>query len=143
MAKHLNKKFTEQEVIEILERYLALEIGAQEAQDLLKIKRRRFFDLLKNYREAPESFTLKHLRAKPPRELTKTSVKKIEQELKKEKRLIENKEIPIRWYNYSYIQNRLAEDHGVEVSLSSVIRYAKKKGFIKENHPRNAMIGKS
>lgn len=143
MGKHLSKQFTEQEVIDILERYLALEIGVQEAQDLLKIKRRRFFDLLKNYRQAPDNFTLKSPRAKPPRVLSDVTIDKIEQELQKEKNLIEDKDIPVRWYNYSYVQTRLIEEHGLDVSLSSVIRYAKKKGFIKTNLLRNRMITKS
>ena len=143
MGKHLSKQFTEQEVIDILERYLALEIGVQEAQDLLKIKRRRFFDLLKNYRQASDNFTLKSPRTKPPRVLSDVAIDKIEQELQKEKNLIEDKDIPVRWYNYSYVQTRLIEEHGLDVSLSSVIRYAKKKGFIKTNLLRNRMITKS
>lgn len=64
MGKHLNKTFSDREVVDILHRYLIGEIGSREAQDLLKIKRRRFFDILKIYRDNPKGFTLASKRKK-------------------------------------------------------------------------------
>jgi hypothetical protein len=143
MGKHISKTLTDKQAIEILERYLCNEIGSEQAQALLNIKRRRFFILLKNYRENPKEFSLVSKRSKPPRQLPKRTEQKIEQELKKENRLIEDKNNPIRRYNYSYVKTRLEEDHGIEVSLSTIIRRAKKRDSIKKNHPVKTMIGKS
>jgi hypothetical protein len=142
MSKHIRKLFNEEEVIEILNRYLQGEIAVEQAQALLKIKRRRFFDILKFYRTDPDQFSLAYKRKKPTRQLPIKIESKIEEALKKEKLLIEDKHTPIRRYNYSYIKNKL-EKENVQVSLSSIIRRAKKKGFINSRNRKRILIKKS
>lgn len=142
MGEHLRKKFSAQEVIEVLDRYLAAEIGPNEALALLKIKRRRFFDVLKLYRENPKEFSLTYKRSTPARQLPKNIDQKIESALKKEKQLIDDKNNPVRRYNYSYVKTRLEKDGEIEVSLSSIIRRAKKKGFINRSRPEKNMTAK-
>ena len=57
MGAHLHKRLSVQEVKEVIERYLSREIGVDHVLALLKIHRRRFFDLLKRYRKAPDLFS--------------------------------------------------------------------------------------
>ncbi len=47
----LHKRFTSQQVKELLDRYAKNEIERNYIQEILKIKRRRFFVLLKQYKE--------------------------------------------------------------------------------------------
>ena len=58
MAKHLHKKFTDEHVISLLQKYLTHEIELPYIFDILGIKRRRFFSLLKKYRQDPEHFSI-------------------------------------------------------------------------------------
>lgn len=143
MGKHLRKLFSAKEVKGILKRYLLREIGVEHALALFKIKRRQFFKLLKVYRENPEGFSLEYKRNRPTNQIDPKTEQRILTELKKEKELIGDKRNPIRFYNYSYVQNVLEEKHGVDVSLSTIIRRAKKADFMKKRNPERATTGKS
>lgn len=143
MGKHLRKLFSEREVKEIFERYLSREVGTGQALALLKIRRRQFFKLLKAYREFPNSFSLDYKRKIPPRQLDEKAEKKIVSELEKEARLIEDKNNPIKNYNYSFIRETLEQKHDVRVSLSTIIDRAKKGGFIRKRNSESRMTGKS
>lgn len=143
MRKQLHKKFDTKQVVEIFERYLSGEIFQDQAQALLKVSRSRFFYLLKGYRENPESFSVEYQRKKPTRSLNKKVEDKIIKALEQEKKLIENKENPIRDYNYSFIRETLERKHGIEVSLTTVINRAKKMNFIRSERSRSDMTGKS
>jgi hypothetical protein len=70
---------------------------------LLKIRRRRFFKLLKVYRESPEDFSLDYKRKTPPLKIDEKSEANIIKELKKENAIIEDTSNPVKFYNYSYI----------------------------------------
>ena len=132
MGKHLRKLFSEKEVKEVFERYLSREIGTEQALALLKIRRRQFFKLLKAYRESPNSFSLEYKRKTPPRKIDEKTEKKIESELKREAKLIEDKNNPIKNYNYSFIRETLEQKYDVHVSLSTIISRAKKMGFTRK-----------
>ena len=140
MGIHLRSRFTTGEVIEVLERYLAGEIGINESLLLLNIKRRRFFKILKNYREGKEDFVLSEQRSKPTRNLPKEMDQKILEELAEEKRLIDDKDTPVRFYNYSYVKNRLEEKYEMTISLPSIIGRAKKTDITKSVHRGDRMI---
>lgn len=142
MGKHIRKRFSENEVMALLERYLSGEIGAEEVQALLNIKRRQFFALLKKYRQGPQSFSLAFTRSTPTRQLPQSVEDKIAEALHKEYQLVTDKNNPIQRYNYSYVKTRLAEDQAVQVSLSTVIRRAQKKVFINRSFLVNTMIEK-
>lgn len=143
MTKHLHKRFSTEEVKEIFKRYLSKEIENKQAIALLKIRRTQFFDLLKKYRQNPSNFSLAYQRKNSPRQIDGQAEKAIIRELKKEKSLIENKDNPIRNYNYSFIKETLAEKHDVKVSLPTIINRAKKLGIIKNKKSANATTGKS
>jgi hypothetical protein len=56
----LHKRFTSEQVKELLDRYTKNEIERNYIQEILGIKRRRFFVLLKQYKEHPEHFTVQN-----------------------------------------------------------------------------------
>src|SRR3989344_5136770 len=46
-----------------------------------------------------------------------------------EKKIIDNKDVPVRSYNSSAVHDTLKEKHGVEVSVPTIIDRAKNLGF--------------
>ncbi|MFQ5835957.1 MAG: hypothetical protein ACE5HR_08575, partial [bacterium] len=74
------------------------------------IKRRRFFELLKEYKRSLARFSIQYERKKKTRKISEEVEEYIISELKKEKKLIEDKEIPITFYNYSYIKDQIYQN---------------------------------
>lgn len=142
MAQQLHKQFSNQEVKAVLEKYEKKVLALEEVLIFLKIKRSRFFVLLKQYREDPESFSIEFKREKAPRGIDPKSEKKIASELKKEAELIADQRNPVRFFNYSYLKGILEEKHGVKVSLPTIISRAKKMGITKRGKSGRSMIGK-
>jgi len=142
MGKHIRKLFADKEVKEIFERYILREIGVEHAIAFLKIRRRQFFKLLKGYRECPDRFSLEYKRVAPPRKINAKSEAKIIHELKKEAKMIGDKSNPVQSYNYSYLKEILEEKHKVVVSLPTIIRRAKKMGFIRKRDLGSRMTEK-
>ena len=142
MTKQIHKQFSNEEVRSILERYGRKILGLEESLIFLKLKRRRFFDLLKKYREDPEHFSIEFKREKAPRGIDAKSEKKILNELKKEAALIEDKSNPVRFFNYSYLKNILETKHGVKVSLPTIISRARKMGITRRERPGRSMTEK-
>ncbi len=124
----LHKRFTSDQVKEFLERYLNKEVERTYIQEILTIKKRRFFTLINQYKEDPQHFSVQYQRATPPR-ISKDLEQNILKELSIEKGIIQNKEIPLKSYNYSFIKDRLKKEYRQKVSLTTVIRRAKKHGF--------------
>jgi hypothetical protein len=125
----VHKRFTSDQVKELFERYLKNEVQREYLQEILGIKKRRFFILLKQYREIPQGFTIQYQRRTPSRGLSPKIEKNILRELAIEKKTIEDKNIPLKSYNYSYIKNRLQTTYRQKVSLNTIIHRAKKHGF--------------
>jgi len=133
----LHKRFTSDQVKELLERYLRDEIERKHLQEILGIKERRFFALVKQYRKDPHHFTLQYHRASPPR-ISGALEKNLLFELSIEKDIIQNKDVPLSSYNYSYIKDRLGNTYRQKVSLTTIIRRAKKHGFYLKKPQRSA-----
>lgn len=93
---------------------------------LLGISRAQFFNIWKRYQIDPNNFQLVTQRKKAPRALDKKTNKKIIQELKKEKKILQDPKNPVRFYNYSYLKQLLEEKHGIKVSVPTIIDRAKK-----------------
>jgi hypothetical protein len=125
----VHKRLTSDQVKELFERYLKNEVQRKYLQEILGIKKRRFFILLKQYRETPQRFTIQYQRRTPSRNLSPKIEKNILRELTLEKKTIENKNIPLKSYNYSYIKNRLQSTYHQKVSLNTIIHRAKEHGF--------------
>lgn len=124
----LHKKFTDAQVKELFARYGKGEIPRRYIQEVLGIKERRFFALLGQYRKNPDKFSIQYQRRQPPR-ISEQTEKTLLKELAVEKKIIEDKDTPVRRYNYSYIRDILADKHKRAVSLSTIIDRAKKYGF--------------
>ncbi len=124
----LHKRFTSDQVKELLERYLRNEIERKHLQEILGIKERRFFALVRQYRENPQHFTIQYHRASSPR-ISQALEKNLLFELSIDKDIIQNKDVPLTSYNYSYIKDRLGEKYRQKVSLPTIIDRAKKHGF--------------
>ena len=129
MAKQLHKRFTTSQIIALLEKHESKEIELSYILNILGISRRRFFNILKSYREDKDNFSIGYKRNNSNNKIDKNIEKNILAELKIEKDLIEAEDNTIRSYNYSYIKDRLEENYKSEVSLPTVIDRAKKGGF--------------
>ena len=74
MAKQLHKKFTDSQVKELIERYLKKEIERKYIQEILGIKKRRLFELVKSYRENPDKTTPAYLIVKSIQDMDQYSI---------------------------------------------------------------------
>ena len=133
----LHKRFTSDQVKELLERYLRNELERTYIQDILGIGRRRFFTLVKEYRENPHQFNIQYERTSPPR-IPRGLEETLLSELSIEKNLIQNKDVPLKSYNYSYVKDRLQKQYRQKISLTTVINRAKKHGFYLKKPKRTA-----
>jgi hypothetical protein len=131
----LHKEFTDTQVKELLERYVKREIKIQYVLEILGIKRSRFFVLLKHYREC-HGFSIQYGRKAKTRKISESIEQNIVRELQIEKKLIQDKEIPLRQYNYSYIRDLLREKYHQKVSLSTIIDRAKKHDCYVKRKPK-------
>ncbi|MFH1940040.1 MAG: hypothetical protein ABIK21_07850, partial [bacterium] len=129
MSKQLHKNFTDEQVKLLLKSYMDKEIKINYILSILGIKRSRFFELLSRYKKDPDNFSIQYNRKTINRKINQAIEANIIQELKIEKGLIKNKDIPIKWYNYSYIKDILENDYHQKVSLSTIINRAKTNGF--------------
>jgi len=129
MVHQLHKRFPDQQVKSLLQRYLDKEIKLNYIIEILGIKRRRFFQLLKEYREDSENFSIAYKREKRTRTISKEIEENILKELSIERGLIGNRDMPIRSYNYSYIRDQLWSKYGQKVSVPTIIDRAKKNNF--------------
>lgn len=125
----IHKRFDDKQVKALLEKYIKTEVERKYIEEILGIKKRRFFELLKSYKENPDSFTVNYKRKKPTRSIDKKTEEVILAELKIEKDLIDLDYNPIADYNYSYIKDRLESKHDTTAALPTIIDRAKKHGF--------------
>jgi len=137
MVKQLHKRFSTQEVKMLLEKYLNEKVKLIYILEILKIKRSRFFELLKQYKSDPDNFSIRYKRKNTTRRISEEVEKNIISELEKEKNLIEDKEIPITYYNYSYIRDQLYQNYRQKAALSTIISRARKQGFYRPRKKKN------
>lgn len=129
MAEHIHKKFTDEQVKDLMQRYLTGQLKRQHIQEVLKIGPTRFFALVKRYRQDPQKFSIQYKRYQPTRSIEPGVERNILKELKVAKGFIDNKDMPIWSYNYSFIKNDLANRYKQRVSLPTIIKRAKEHGF--------------
>ena len=96
---------------------------------ILRIKKSRFFELLTGYQKDPDNFSIQYKRNTSNYRIDREIETNIIQKLKIEKDLIKNKDIPIKWYNYSYIKDLLEQKYNQKVSLPTIIDRAKRNNF--------------
>ncbi len=142
MGEQIHKRLSDEQAKMIMEKYLARELSATHAMELLSLKRRQFFEWAQKYRSDPEGFSIGYRRNGTNRQLDERVHAHILQEFEKEKALIEDPSIPIRFYNYSYIQDQLRERYQEKVSLPAIIDRAKKTAITSQNRIRPSTTGR-
>lgn len=134
----LHKKFTDSQVKELMERYLQKEVKRTYLQEILGIKKRRFCTLVRRYRQNPDKFSIQYKRKKNPRTLDQKTENNILKELRFEQKLIKNKDVPLKSYNYSFIKQHLETRFKQKVSLPTIIDRVKQHGFYLKRPKRKA-----
>lgn len=134
----IHKNFTDEQVKVLMERYLKKEVTRIYLQEILGIKRRRFCVLVKEYRQNPVGFSIQYQRRRATRTISLATESNILKELKFEQKLIKDKDVPLKSYNYSFIQNQLQTKFNQKVSLPTIIDRAKKYGFYLNKPKRKA-----
>lgn len=129
MSKHIHKRFTNEQVKDLMKRYEAGELTRNHIQQILGIGQTRFFALIKIYRNSAKAFNLEYCRRTPTRRINPKIERRILQELKASENLIEDKNIPLWRHNYSFIRQTLMEKDKQKVGLSTIIRRAKEHGL--------------
>src|SRR3989338_4448445 len=124
----IHKQFSTEQVKDLFKRYMDKQIERDYIQDILGIKKAHFFRLLKEYRGNPDSFSINYIRTSPKR-LSPDVKASILKELQIDKEAIENKNIPLKYYNYSYVKDRLIKVYHQSASLPTVIKYAKEHSY--------------
>ena len=136
MASQIHTKFTTQQIKELLQKYLNKEIERKYLEQILGIKKAMFFRILQSYRSNPEAFSVEYKRSGKTRSIAPEIKNNIIKELSIDKKAIENKDIPLYRYNYSFVQKRLKKNYGQSVAVSTVIQHAKNNGFYLPNRPK-------
>jgi hypothetical protein len=134
----LHKNFTSRQVGNLIYRYLQKEVERNYIQEILGIKKTRFFALVKKYKKDSKNFSIEYRRGKATRKIPKKVEDNIMKELKIEKKLISNPQVPLKSYNYSYIKDRLALKYGQKISTPTIINRAKKAGYYLKKSKRKA-----
>ena len=134
----IHKEFIDSQVKELIERYLKNEIERKYIQEVLGIGKTRFFALIKDYRKNPNEFSIQYRRKIKTRKILESIEHNIIKELQIEKKLIQDKDIPLRYYNYSYVKDLLETKYNQKVSLPTIIDRAKKNDFYLKRKPRKA-----
>ena len=125
----LHKKFVDSQVKELFLRYLKKEVERKYIQEILGIRKSRFFALANKFRENPDGFSIQYQRETAPHEISRDIEENIHKELSFEKKLIQDPNIRLYSYNYSYIKDLLLKEYNQKVSLPTIIDRAKKYGF--------------
>lgn len=121
MTKQLHKRFSTKEVKIFLKKYLTENVKLMYILEILQITQGQFFRLLKAYRKNPDGLSIEYKRTRASRRIKERIEKNIIGELTMAKRLIEDKDIAVVFYNYSYIKDQLEDKYQQSVSLSTII----------------------
>ena len=125
----LHKRLSQTQIETVIENYLSKQVTVEQAAGMLDLKRAQFFNVLKQYRDNPDTFTIQPPVRQGRHVISAEAEARILEELQKEKQMIENPKMTIRTYNYSAVQDILEEKHQVGVSLSTIINRAKEHDF--------------
>ncbi len=87
MAEQIHKKFTDEQVKDLMKRYLKGELKRTHIQEVLNIRPTRFFALLKRYRNAPGIFSIQYKRSGVTRTIDPEIGENILKELKPQRPL--------------------------------------------------------
>jgi len=134
----VHKSFTDSQVKELMERYIRKEIPRKYILEMLGIKKSRFAILLKRYKKSPQNFSIQYHRKRKSRIISSAVENNILKELKFEQKLIKDKEVPLKSYNYSFVKEQLKVKFNQQVSLPTIIDRAKKHDYYLKKPKRKA-----
>jgi len=117
IMEQLHKKFADNQIIELITRYLKKKIAGKYLQEILGTRKTRFFALAKRLKTDSENFSIMCSRKILTRKISKDIEKNIVKVLNIEKKLIKAKDVPIKYYNYSFIKDILEQKYHQKVSL--------------------------
>lgn len=129
MASQIHTKFTTDQVKELLRKYVDGAVKRKYLQEILGVGKSRFFEIIQSYRKDPKTFSVDYKRSSEAKRIAPEIQDNIIKELAIDKNAIQNKDVPLYKYNYSYIQKRLETKYKQSVSLNTVINYAKDNDF--------------
>ena len=139
----IHKKFTVEQVKVLFAAYEGGHISRDEIERTVGIGKTRFFTLLKQYRGHPDTFQIAYERKSKAR-LSAELEEQIRLELQRDKKMVEDPELPISSYNYAALADRLKKI-GVNVSTTTIINRARKQGCYqakkkkKDHHDREVI----
>ena len=102
----IHKKFTDEQVKDLMKRYLNKEVERKYLQEIFGIGKSRFFELVGLYRQNEDGFSIQYTRKVKTKRISQSIENNIIKELKIDKKIIENKDTPVNRYNYSYIKTQ-------------------------------------
>jgi hypothetical protein len=139
----LHKQFSVEQIKVLFTSYEQGHISRNEIENTLGINKTRFFALLKQYRNNPDTFCIDYRRTNRSR-LGEQAENIIHHELLRDKELVDNKDMPVYGYNYSALTDRLQKE-GIQVSTTTIIKRAKQWGCYqakkkkKDHHDREVI----
>jgi hypothetical protein len=119
----IHKRFSSEQVRLLFGAYIQGHMKRTDVQEALAIGKSRFFELLREYRRAPNTLSVGYQRSTPAR-LSPAAEAEIRKELLREKKLVEDPRLPISGYNYSALHDRLLKK-GVHVSTTTITARAR------------------
>lgn len=136
--QQMHKRLSLEQVKTIFDNYFAKEISAKDARDNLGIQKSHFYRLATEYENNPDGFNLGYERTVANNKIDSNTEEKILTELEADKKLIDNKDIAIRYYNYSAIKENLEQKHKIKISVNTIINRAKKNHYYLEKTTKKA-----
>lgn len=118
----IHKRFTTEQIQLLFKQYLSGDLTRIGIQEILGIKKTRFFKLLNEYKTLSDDFRIEYQRKSKPR-ISPDIEERIIVELRQEKALIDDPRIPITSYNYTAVRDRLQKQN-IEVSVPTIINRA-------------------
>jgi hypothetical protein len=135
MVGQIHTKFTTEQVKELLQKYIDGSVERKYIQEVLGIGKSRFFKISQAYRKDKDSFSVEYKRSSEARKIALEIQDNIIKELAIDKKAIQNKEVPLHRYNYSYVQRRLKAKYKQSAALTTIIEYAKANDFYLPKRP--------
>jgi hypothetical protein len=119
--KQLHKRFSGQQVKDLLKKYEEARIERATAEQVLGIKKAQFFRLLSKYRRNAEEFSIEYGRDWANRVSDEKTNELIRMELEQDMQYIKQADVPIWRYNYSEIGRELLRKYGLDISTQTII----------------------
>lgn len=135
--RQLHKRLGVDQVKTILHKFLQRELTGVATRRLLGLGRTRFYEVVGTYQREQEKFSLVYKRSHANHVLSSGTQELILKELMRQKEQIEDHDIPLYRYNYTYAKDALERKEDIVVSVSTVSRLAHKYGYVKKRRKKN------